>query len=105
MCIRDRLIGLSLLLYPTVSDYWNSFHQTKAITTYAENVADVYKRQIVDNGADGQTPVTAQFANKKIVIDWYKNNKFLYNNGATVTITYTCLLYTSIRRSMVAFTC
>ena len=33
------LIGLSLLLYPTVSDYWNSFHQTKAITTYAENVA------------------------------------------------------------------
>lgn len=33
------LIGLSLLLYPTVSDYWNSFHQTKAITAYAENVA------------------------------------------------------------------
>ena len=33
------LIGLSLLLYPTVSDYWNSFHQTKAITTYAEDVA------------------------------------------------------------------
>ena len=33
------LIGLSLLLYPTVSDYWNSFHQTKAITTYAESVA------------------------------------------------------------------
>ena len=23
------LIGLSLLLYPTVSDYWNSFHQTR----------------------------------------------------------------------------
>ena len=44
---------------------------------------------IVDNGADGQAPVTAQFPNKKIVIDWYKNNKFLYNNGATVTITYT----------------
>ena len=33
------LIGLSLLLYPTVSDYWNSFHQTRAIATYAENVA------------------------------------------------------------------
>ena len=35
------LAGLSLLLYPTVSDYWNSFHQTKAITAYAENVADL----------------------------------------------------------------
>ena len=32
-------VGLSLLLYPTVSDYWNALHQTKAITTYAENVA------------------------------------------------------------------
>ena len=33
------LAGLSLLLYPTVSDYWNSFHQTRAITTYVEKVA------------------------------------------------------------------
>ena len=41
------LIGLSLLLYPTVSDYWNSFHQTKAITTYAE-----------ERGRPGSAPVT-----------------------------------------------
>ena len=34
-------VGLSLLLYPTFSDYWNSFHQTKAITTYAQQVADL----------------------------------------------------------------
>ena len=33
------LIGLSLLLYPTVSDYWNSLHQTRAIADYAEEVA------------------------------------------------------------------
>ena len=40
------LTGLSLLLYPTVSDYWNSFHQSRAIATYANEVAaldnDVY---------------------------------------------------------------
>lgn len=35
------LIGLSLLLYPTVSDYWNSFHQTQAIAGYAEAVAEL----------------------------------------------------------------
>lgn len=35
------LIGLSLLLYPTVSDYWNSLHQSRAITHYAEKVADL----------------------------------------------------------------
>ena len=35
------LIGLSLILYPSVSDYWNSFHQTRAIARYAEMVADI----------------------------------------------------------------
>lgn len=34
------LIGISLLLYPTVSDWWNSFHQTRAIASYSEKVAD-----------------------------------------------------------------
>jgi len=33
------LAGLSLLLYPTVSDYWNSFHQTEAITGYAQQIS------------------------------------------------------------------
>ena len=35
------LIGLSLLLYPTVSDYWNSLHQSRAIAEYAEQVANL----------------------------------------------------------------
>ena len=28
------LIGLSVMLYPIISDYWNSFHQTRAIANY-----------------------------------------------------------------------
>lgn len=35
------LIGLSLLLYPTFSDWWNSFHQSQAVTTYVEQVASI----------------------------------------------------------------
>ena len=35
------LIGLCLLLYPTVSDYWNSLHQSRAIATYTESVAQI----------------------------------------------------------------
>ena len=35
------LVGLSLLLYPSVSDYWNSFHQTRAIASYAEQIANL----------------------------------------------------------------
>ena len=33
------LAGLSLLLYPGFSDYWNQFHQSRAIAGYAETVA------------------------------------------------------------------
>ncbi len=35
------VIGLSLLLYPTISDYWNSFTQSRAITSYAEQIAQL----------------------------------------------------------------
>ena len=35
------LVGLSLVLYPTVADYWNSLHQSRAIATYAEEVAHI----------------------------------------------------------------
>ncbi len=33
------LIGLSLLLYPTVSDYVNSLHRSKAVVQYSQTVA------------------------------------------------------------------
>ena len=35
------VIGLCLLLYPTVSDYWNSLHQSRAIAAYTESVAQI----------------------------------------------------------------
>lgn len=37
--------GLSLLLYPSVSDYWNSFNQSRAIATYSEEVAQIDDKQ------------------------------------------------------------
>ena len=35
------LIGVSLLLYPTVSNYWNSFHATQAIVDYSKQAANL----------------------------------------------------------------
>ena len=35
------LAGLSLLLYPMVADYWNSMHQSQAIASYQETVAEM----------------------------------------------------------------
>ena len=45
LLILVLLAGLSLLLYPSVSDYWNSLHQTRAIATYAEEVANLNQDQ------------------------------------------------------------
>ena len=39
------LAGLSLLLYPSVNDYWNSFHQTQAIASYAEQVSGMDREE------------------------------------------------------------
>ena len=33
------VIGLVLLAYPSFSDYWNSFHQSRAIMNYSESVS------------------------------------------------------------------
>lgn len=38
-------IGLSLLLYPTLSNYWNSFHQSRAIAAYVETVDDLSEEE------------------------------------------------------------
>lgn len=54
---------------------------------------------IVDNDGNAgttndQTDVIAQFAEKKITINWYDeaSNHFLYDNGATVTIVYSAVV-------------
>lgn len=55
------LTGLSLLLYPTVSDYWNSLHQSRAIVEYAQLVSDIdqilYHRMRADAQAYNQSLV------------------------------------------------
>ena len=33
------LLGACILLYPTVSDYWNSLHQTRVIGAYEDALA------------------------------------------------------------------
>lgn len=37
------LAGTGLLLYPSVADYWNSYHQTQAIASYTDAVATLDK--------------------------------------------------------------
>ena len=64
------LIGALLLLYPTISDYWNSFHQSRAIASYAEQVAD-----LDDN------------AYEQVWAEAYAYNKTLDNNTSRFVMT------------------
>ena len=41
LLIVVSIAGLSLLLYPTVADYWNLKHQTRAIASYVEQVENL----------------------------------------------------------------
>ena len=38
-------VGIGLLLYPSVANYWNSFHQTRAIMSYQESVTNMDKKE------------------------------------------------------------
>ncbi len=85
------------------SNYYGAGEAAKEIVSYTiEDTLPTFLSNvkvtsiIVDDDGKSETAgdqhtVTDQFTNKKIVIDWYNEdeNKFLYNNGATVTITYT----------------
>ena len=60
------LVGVGLIVYPTFSDWWNSFHQSRAIMNYASSISDMdseeydailksakeYNRKLSDNGID-----------------------------------------------------
>ncbi len=41
MLILIFLVGFSLLLYPTFSDWWNTFHQSRAVVSYIGSVTDL----------------------------------------------------------------
>ena len=44
-------VGLSVMLYPTISDYVNQLHQSRAVATYAEDVDKLTEeiKAIIDN--------------------------------------------------------
>jgi len=41
LLLAALLVGLGLIVYPSFSDWWNSFHQSRAIMNYSETVANL----------------------------------------------------------------
>lgn len=73
--------GLSLLLYPTVSEYWNSFHQSQAIASYSDVVANL------DEDKYGELWESAQNYNRSLLL---RGNSYLLDD--TQRIEYESLL-------------
>ncbi len=47
------IVGLSLLLYPTVSNFWNAMHQSRAVANYSDvmDKMDQQKKQAAIDAA------------------------------------------------------
>ena len=62
------LVGLSVMLYPSFSNWWNQHHQTRAVSTYKEAVAQM---------DDGET--------ERILSEAYAYNEQLRNLSSPMT--------------------
>ena len=62
------IIGLSLMLYPSFSNWWNAMHQSRAIVGYSEQVAEL------DNALYDQMLEEAQAYNQSLL---QRENTFL----------------------------
>lgn len=81
-------VGVSLLLYPTVSNYWNSFHQTKAIAGYAKAVAEMNNDEyehIIENAMEyNKSLMSKQFRWKPTKEEADRYNKELNISGTGI---------------------
>lgn len=79
-------IGLSLLLYPTVSDYINSLHQSKAIAGYSEAIdnVDAEQRKVILENAQKYNAALAERGNM-----WKLDNEQLADYNSQLSITGT----------------
>ena len=41
LILAGLVVGIGLILYPSVANYWNTFHQTRAIMTYTDAVSSM----------------------------------------------------------------
>ena len=68
------IVGLSLLLYPSLSNWWNSMHQSRAVASYVEQVANIDGEQYAQlwNDAWEYNAALAGRANNYVLTDEQK---------------------------------
>ncbi len=90
------LAGFGLILYPSLSDYWNSFHQSRAIAHYADAMteidSDAYD-EIWNNAADYNDRLA------RTGIQWEPSEEFTEDYKGQLDVTGTGIMgYIEIRK-------
>lgn len=83
-------VGLSVLLYPTVSDWWNSRVQTRAIASYEEALSDQTEEDFSDEFAKADEYNAALRQLEEPLADWedVPGYEDILNVGGTGIIGY-----------------
>jgi len=91
------LVGLSLLLYPTFSDYWNQIHQSYAVANYREHVSNLNEEEysrILDSAIEYNKELYARkngfSLNESMRMD-YNNQLSVDESGIMATIEIPCI--------------
>lgn len=78
------LIGAGIIAYPTFSDWWNSFHQTRAIAGYVETVAQMDTKTFERIWNEAET-YNATLLHRKDRFHMGEDDKKIYNSILNVT--------------------
>lgn len=77
------ILGIGLIAYPSVSDWWNSYHQSRAIMDYQDKVSHIDKRQYQKILARAEN-YNKQFLETNIKWQLTKEEKKEYNSQLSI---------------------
>lgn len=80
------VVGLSLLLYPTVSNLWNSFHMSQAIVDYTEQVSELDEERYEELWEQAEQ-YNAELAQDPDRFEMNNSERALYENELRVSDT------------------
>lgn len=78
------LVGLSLLLYPSVADWWNSMTQSQAVASYSKAVASI-DNSIYDEMLAQSQRYNQMLAQRPFSLELTEDEKVEYNSVLDVT--------------------
>lgn len=77
LLIATFVAGLSLLLYPTVSNYWNMLHASRAVATYVDavqNMGEDKRREMLQKAIDYNKSLTSD--NQRLTISSARRQEY-----------------------------